>query len=74
MVQVLEKAQKEVLIKFLETTKKEKVEKSQSKIQEIKAKLIKVKGFAKKHEYEINNKALRNKLDAQSYGINFRNY
>ena len=72
MVQVLEKAQKEVLIKFLEAAKKEKVDKS--KIQEIKAKLNKRKGFAKKHQYEVNVNNLKNKLNAQSYGINFRNY
>ena len=72
MVQVLEEAQKEVLIKFLEAAKKEKLD--ESKNQEIQAKLRKVKGFAKKREYEIDIKSFKNRLDAQSYGINFRNY
>ncbi|TFG13677.1 MAG: hypothetical protein EU531_09600 [Promethearchaeota archaeon] len=72
MVQVLEEAQKEVLIKFLEAAKKEKLDKSKN--QTIQAKLRKVKGFAKKREYEIDIKNLKNRLDAQSYGINFRIY
>ena len=71
MVQVLEEAQKEVLIKFLEAAKKEKLDKS--KIQKKKVKVRKLKGFAKKHEYKLKIDDVKNKLDSRSYGIVFRN-
>ena len=72
MVQVLEKAEKEILIKFLEAAKKEKV--NESKIKVKKAKLQKVKSFAKKRENKLNINDVKSKLNSQAYGIVFRNY
>lgn len=72
MVQVLEKSQNEVLIKFLEAAKKQKLEKS--KIQNKKVKVRKQKDFAKKHEKIIAINKLKSRLDARSYGIAFRIY
>lgn len=70
MVQVLEKAEKEILLKFLEAAEKEK----ESKIKVKKAKLQKVKSFAKKRENKLNINDVKSKLNAQAYGIVFRNY
>ena len=72
MVQVLEKSQNEVLIKFLEAVKKQNLEKS--KIQNIKVKVRKQKDFVGKRENKIYINELKSKLDARSYGIAFRNY
>lgn len=72
MVQVFEEAQNDVLIKFLDVEDETKLHKS--KIEAIKTKFQKLKDFAKQHEYNINIDNLKNKLDSQSYGINFRNY
>ena len=72
MVQVLEKSQNEILIRFLEEVKKQNLDKS--KLQQKKVKLRKLKDFAKKHEENIEVNKIKNKLNARSYGINFRNY
>ncbi len=72
MVQVFEEAQNDVLIKFLDVEDEKKLHKS--KFEAIKTKLQNLKDFAKQHEYNINIDNLKNKLDSQSYGINFRNY
>lgn len=71
MVQVLEKPQEIVLVEVPEVEKEVKA----SKIQEIKAKLSRVKDYAKKHEYYLNIKDVKTEMATNSYGMRlFRNY
>lgn len=72
MVQVLEKPQEIIVIKEIPEVKKEI---KASRIEEIKAKLSRVKDYAQKHEYYINIKDVKTKMAINSYGMRlFRNY
>jgi len=71
MVQILEKPQEIVIIEVPEIKKKIKA----SRIQEIKAKLSRVKDYANKHEYYLNIRDVKTKIATNSYGMRlFRNY
>ena len=71
MVQVLEKPKEIVLFEVPEVKKVVKT----SRIQEIKAKLSRVKDYANKHEYYLNIKDVKTKMATNSYGMRlFRNY
>ncbi|MFX0033681.1 MAG: hypothetical protein ACFE8E_10325 [Candidatus Hodarchaeota archaeon] len=71
MVQILEKPKEIILIEVPEVRKEIKL----SKIEEIKAKLSRVKDYANKHEYYMNIKDVKTKMATNSYGMRlFRNY
>ena len=71
MVQILEKPKEIVIIEVPEVKKVVKT----SRIQEIKAKLSRVKDYANKHEYYMNIKDVKTKMATNSYGMRlFRNY
>jgi hypothetical protein len=70
MVQALEKPEV-VLIELSEVKKEVRT----NRIQEIKAKLSRVKNYSKKHEYYMNLKDVKTKMATGSYGMRlFRNY
>ena len=70
MGQILEQKQENIIINIPEIQQKINL----SKIQQIKDKIQKSKDFAKKHEHIKNIEEVKNRLNAYSYGINFRNH